>query len=351
MRRWIPFLVAISIAGQAIGADTKPNWRRRPTPEDLLAVFPHAALQRNIGGKATITCKVAVQGALYDCKVDEEKPAGMGFGDAAIALTPQFLMTPELHDGVAVGGAEVTIPINFAAPGGTLGSRAPSFQNMVPVISNVPWIEAPNYADVVAAYPKKARAEKRGGHVVLDCSFDGQGRMKNCSVIDEDPRGYGFGSAAKSLTARFLGPREDRDGVSLKSATTQIPFTFDVSMLAGDQPVIGKPHWARLPEGSALAAGYPKAATAAHVDSALVTLSCAVGLAGRLGSCTVTGEDPSGFDFGKAALALSDDFQVSVWTPEGLPTVGGRVRVPIKYMMRDAPPDPPAPAPTATAKP
>lgn len=351
MRCFIIALVALALASQARSADTPPNWKHRPTPEDLLAVFPTAAFRQNIAGKAVITCKVAIQGTLYDCVVVRETPAGMGFGAAAVALTPQFLMTPKLHDGAPVIG-EVTIPISFEAPGAT-GSHIQS-QDTLPmntVISDVPWIEAPTYAEVVAAYPQKARDAKVGGHAVLDCRFDRQGRLGGCSVLDERPGGYGFGAAAKALTGKFLAPREDASGASLKSASTQIPFTFDPTMLTDGKPVIGKPRWVRLPEGSEMTAGYPQAARAAHIDSALVTLSCAVGLAGRLGDCEVTRQDPAGYDFDKAAMALSNDFQVTVWTAEGLPTVGGRIHVPIHYRMEDTPPPAPAPASAPAAKP
>ncbi len=45
-------------------------------------------------------------------------------------------------------------------------------------------------------------------------------------------------------------------------------------------------------------------------------------------------------------MALAKDFQVSVWTPEGLPTVGGLVRVPIRYQMGSSDPPPASPTPS-----
>ncbi len=255
-------------------------------------------------------------------------------------------MNPPTHDGKPVVGGVVRIPITFESPNGPLHIAGSSTGDLPPgsIISNVPWIEAPTYAQVVAAYPAKAREAKVGGHAVLDCHFDGQGRMAGCAVISEEPKGYGFGKSSSALAADFLGPRTDGDGVSLKGASTQIPFTFAPEMPTGAAPVIGKPNWVRMPEGSAVAAGFPAAAMAAHVSVGRVTLSCNVGLAGRLGDCTVDRQDPDGLGFDKAAMALAKDFQVSVWTPEGLPTVGGWVRVPIRY--ETAPSDPPPSGPT-----
>ena len=344
--RCIVVLLAAAVVSMAacpaVSADTDASWRRRPTPGELLAVWPRAAMEKGVGGKATISCKVSLQGALYDCTVVSETPPGLGFGGAAIALTPQFLMNPPTHDGKPVAGGVVRIPITFDSPIGPMRGAGPSPGGSV--ISNVPWIEAPTYAQVVAAYPAKARDAKVGGHAVLDCHFDGQGRMAACEVISEEPKGYGFGKSSRALAADFLGPRTDGGGVSLKGVSTQIPFTFALEMLTDAAPVIGKPKWVRLPDGSTVAAGFPAAAMAANVSVGRVTLLCNVGLAGRLGDCTVDRQDPDGMGFDKAAMALAKDFQVSVWTPEGLPTVGGWVRVPIRYEME--PSDPPPRGPT-----
>jgi TonB family protein len=331
-------LAAIGLAAaasSALAADTPPNWRHRPTPEELLAVWPRAALERGVDGKAVITCKVSVQGGLYDCRVERETPPNLGFGAAALALVPQFLMTPKLHDGTPVEGAEVTMPVNFSgASYGNTGSHiagGPYGLQSTRVVASVPWLEAPTYAQVVAAYPRKALDAKAGGHATLSCQFDGQGGLTDCDVIAEEPKDMGFGKAAKSLARDFLGPRTDSAGKSLKGAQTQVAVTFAPQMLDTNAPVIGKPHWARLPEASSMAAAYPQAAAAAHVMTGHVTLSCLVGVAGRLTDCSVERQEPEGLGFDKAALALATDFQVSIWTTEGLPTVGGRIRVPIRY--------------------
>lgn len=326
-------LLLTMAAAPALAGDTPPNWRHRPTDDELLAVWPKAALAKGVQGRAQITCKVSLQGALYDCAVDSEAPAGLGFGAAALALSPQFLMTPKLHDGVPEAGGEVSIPITFETPSAPSGNVEAGAR----IVSRVPWIEAPTYDQVVAAYPKQAQEAKVGGHTTLDCRFTGQGRMTDCSVIVETPKGMGFGHAAKTLAADFLAPRADGAGASLKGASTQIAFTFDPAMLADSKPVIGKPEWARLPEAADVAAGYPPAAKAANISAGKVRLGCDVGPAGRLTACVVTLQDPAGLGFDKAALALSSDFQVSVWTPEGLPTVGGHITVPLLYQLKDGP--------------
>jgi TonB family protein len=339
-------LAAVFAGAPVLAADTPPSWRHKPTPNDLLAVWPRVAMEKNINGKAVIECKITVQGALYDCTPLSESPAGMGFGLAAVAISAQFTMNPPTHNGQPVGGETVRIPINFeglgvAALGTHVVSGGPHSVDTDPsnkVVSNVPWLEAPTVAQVLAAYPAKARAAKVGGHAVLDCHFNGDGRLTHCTTLSEVPDHDGFADAAKALVGRFLGPRTDSAGVSLREVNTQVAFTFAAESLSGDTPVIGKPHWARLPEASDVAAGFPAAATAAHVSTGHVTLACTVGFGGRLADCSVVRQDPPGLGFDKAALALSSDFLVSVWTSEGLPTVGGQVRVPLRYEMPDDPP-------------
>lgn len=98
------------------GIITLPDWIRKPTVADLVRVYPAGAVQREIDGMAVTSCKVAVGGALTDCQVLEEAPAGVGFGKAALDLMPKFLMRPMTRDGQPVEGGTVRIPIRFSTP-------------------------------------------------------------------------------------------------------------------------------------------------------------------------------------------------------------------------------------------
>ena len=87
-----------------------------------------------------------------------------------------------------------------------------------------------------------------------------------------------------------------------------------------------------------MVAGYPAAAREANIASGRVVMNCLVGTDGRLTDCNVKSDEPKGYGFGEAAMALSADFQVGKWSDEGLPTIGGRVDVPIRYELADEPP-------------
>lgn len=312
--------------------DVEPDWKRRPSREDLLVVWPKDAVKRGAGGTGVVHCTVSAQGALYACTVVSEQPAGSGFGAAAVALTPQFLMSPGIKGGKPVAYDGVTIPVKFMSF--TPNMSRPSAS----VVSNVGWLAAPTYAEVAAAYPERARERKVGGQATMRCEFKADGRLDDCSVLGETPRGLGFGWAARTLVPKFQGPDSFGGGESAKGAVVQVPIAFPVEMLSGGEPVVGKPRWIAAPTAEVMQAAIPASAIAAGVTTARVVMGCQIKPDGALDECVVRSEDPVGHGFGAATLGISPAFRVSIWTNEGLPTIGARAIVPICYEI--LPPNP-----------
>lgn len=311
--------------------DTLPDWVRLPTPEDLFAVAPAQAMRRGIGGRATLVCRVSRQGALFDCVVESETPEGMGFGAAALALTPQLLMKPGTKNGEPVV-SEVQIPIDFSGLreiGRSLSRIRPSGRFF---IGHPTWTKAPTYSEAILVYPEKAAAEKVGGSATVKCSVDETGGLKACQTINEQPRGFGFARAARSLSDSFeVAPFSPGSELKLQEADTQYMVTFDPQMLDGNARVTGRPTWTALPSGASMAGAFPAAARTAGIAGGRVTMDCLVVEGGRVEDCSVLSEDPAGYGFGAAALSLTPGFRMSVWTMEGLPTVGGRITIPLRY--------------------
>lgn len=326
---------------QPVSAEDKivpADWLRRPTPEMLRAVWPKAAMGKaRADGKALISCKVSVQGTLFDCKVESESPPGLGFGSAAIAMAPQLLMNPATRNGQPFVST-VRIPVDFKIPG---GGPVDSFGSRAVVRPNIAWKTAPTHAEVAAAYPGKAKAARIGGVAALECTLTEIGRLRSCKTMREEPRGQGFAAAAKDLAQRFQAfPIKDGDK-RLDTAVVQLPVAFVPEMLEAKEPVVGKPNWAVLPTSEAISASLAKAPGAA--GGGRVAIKCAVEQTGSLSGCSVVREEPSGVGLGAAALSLVDDFRLSTWSMEGLPVVGGVVTIPIRYEFGAAPAPPAKP--------
>lgn len=325
--------------------DSEADWLKHPSAEDLMAVWPLEAWKRGLGGKATLVCKVSLQGALFDCWVANETPEGAGFGGAALALAPQLIMKPAVRDGKPVV-SQIQVPINFRTPDLALGTRIPGsgpYQGPSRIaLTDVAWAAAPSYAQVAAAYPEEAKAKHVGGRVTLSCAFKAEGRLAGCETVNEEPERLGFARAAKALSDSFIGPPVLSDGRKTSGMLTQISFTFAPEMLDPDprKRVVGKPLWAAMPTAKQFAGGYPDAAKKAGVATGRAVLLCDIAAGGRLGGCSTQSEEPAGFGFGDAALALSGGFQVRIWTVEGLPVVGGKLRVPIRYNAPEPQPEP-----------
>lgn len=192
------------------------------------------------------------------------------------------------------------------------------------------WNQAPSVADMAAAYPAKAKAAGVGGMVNLSCTLNHEGRPTNCAAIGEKPSGMGFGFAARKLAEKLK-----TDAPGMNGQEVGIPVTFDPKMLGGD-PTVRAPAWAALPSAEDFQASFPKSANG--VNDVHVTLVCDVAAGGALNGCAVDREEPAGQGYGSGALALAPKIRVGLWSADGEPTIGAKVRVPLHYQLTQVTP-------------
>jgi hypothetical protein len=196
-----------------------------------------------------------------------------------------------------------------------------------PALAQTTWIAAPTAAEVAAAFPKKAKAAGIGGGVELMCTAARGGGMTDCEVLNESPRGYGFGAAARKLAEQKI-----RAAGVAKNDEVRVPLAFPAELSTRSSYTVKTPVWTAVPTVGEIQAVVPK--TEGGPNNARVTLVCEVQPGGSLTGCVVDREEPAGQGFGPAILTLAPRFQVGPLSGEATPTAGAKVRVPVRFDLK-----------------
>jgi hypothetical protein len=190
-------------------------------------------------------------------------------------------------------------------------------------------------------YPPAARAAGVQGQVVLSCVHDAHLALKNCTLVSETPAGQGFGAAALTMAAQSPeNPKVDLPDVASKPpAQLTIRFTLGPPQIIPDVTrmghVVDNPGIVSQPTAAQIQAAYPERALANQIEGA-AAMDCQVGVDGKLSSCAIAGELPSGFGFGQAALDLAGDFLMKPRAIDREPVGGAIVRVGVSFRSSDA---------------
>lgn len=98
--------------GPGVG-DGPPRITRGPTVGELRTLHPREAFRRRMGGRATLACRVRLDTTLSDCRLVDETPPGMGFGEAALAAARYFRFRPPTQNGAPIDGREVRVGVEW----------------------------------------------------------------------------------------------------------------------------------------------------------------------------------------------------------------------------------------------
>lgn len=90
------------------------------------------------------------------------------------------------------------------------------------------WSTKPSNSEIFAHYPEAAFAERASGAVLLECAATAEGRLADCTVVEEAPEGKGFAQASLAVVDLYaFGPRE-RITPEMVGKKMKVPFLWGV---------------------------------------------------------------------------------------------------------------------------
>ena len=377
-------VVALSAEGARAASITEPDWLTLPTGEEVAENYPMLAQRLAIEGLVTLACQVDAKGGLEKCTVMSESPKGVGFGQAAIRMTPKFSMRPQSLNGIPVGDGDVRIPIRFKLP-----ARVP--QRKTPLrATDLGMPQALRLVDSVGVAGLITNALRIAGALDL---YNADGRSDGISqaaraaasnamrqAIDahmDDARLEYAGAFAKVFNEKEMSDHADymeiyapivRSNTAYAAAQARLAAAFTDTQRAEaraifcaaqrcDMPgdalriwrradpkdgALDTPVWSTQPSTSSIRREGPAFAIALGVNG-VVRLSCKLNKDGQPKGCQVSDEAPAGFGFGVAAIELSSRYRLSsIQLTEVKPDQNVTLRLGFETVRIGAPSAPPA---------
>jgi hypothetical protein len=334
---------------------------------EFVAIWPATAYGSGTDGQVTLSCLVDVHGLAEHCEVAAERPAGKGFGKAALQMRPLIQLAPAKDADGKPMAAQMSIRINFKAPKkdlvGTQEQHAdaeararspggglkvvmavnPIMGNPLPMqtvtlIDDPQWAAAPNFDDLARAYPSKGGGVE--GYAVPHCEVvrggATAGRLRNCDVIKENPPDRGFAKAALSLTAKFrIDPAALARAPHGAPLWVNIPVRLSPPGPQAEREVMA-PTWISGLDPTATPKIFPPEAAQTGVTTGRGVARCQVAADGTLSACAPEDADPEGLGFSEAAVKLASTLKMNLWSQDGAPVEGGVIRVPIRLNLKPA---------------
>ena len=203
-----------------------------------------------------------------------------------------------------------------------------------PVIQTPLWSRAPTFADVAAAYPRRAGGVD--GSATLFCRFGESGALTGCEVTREAPGGLGFGDAALSLAAKFTVDVDSSWAMGRERFAVEVPIWLpSPEGRAMRDRLVSNPVWLTKFTPAAAATYFPPEAGVKGLTTGRGVAECRVEADGKLQACRGVSAQPEGAGFSEAAAKAASSMRMSPWTKDGGPVDGATVRIPIRLTLND----------------
>lgn len=280
-----------------------------PTAAQKQAAYPDTARFFGVGGYATLTCTVTVQGRATDCVVRDESDAALGFADAALSLVDTYEFKPAMKDGQLISSI-TELTVNFVGDESRRALRQGPNR-----VARVDYAAAPSKAEVEAAYRAQFGDRPRTGRTQLRCVVGPVGALTRCEPTYKAEADADINKVAMSLVGKFLVGRDyDREELPLGD-TVLVPFAFE-----GD---VATPWLTWGPTSRTIIAVAP--AEARGLENMKAAVTCTVGAGGAMGECHVTSESTPGVRLGDTALGLAQRYRAELWARTGQPSEGREI--------------------------
>lgn len=220
-----------------------PPWLETPTSDDFEHTLPSVPQDVQLNIDVRLDCLIIVGGEL-NCRVADERPANLHFGEFALRLSQRYRIAERLY-GENTLGKRVRVPVRLTigapppdpnappeidpAELQALAARAPTSAELeaAETLERPQWQSRPDAEGFSRYYPRSALIRTVSGRAVLDCLVERDGRLR-CAIAEEEPIGEGFGLAALGLSQQFATATEI-DGRTTVGKRVRVPIRFSVA--------------------------------------------------------------------------------------------------------------------------